>query len=117
MCDKMKKYEALTKYLSASGTADERELRSFINDIYTFIDDHPEYGLNSYIDILKENNIEWGMADMQNADVSSLNEKAILALLVGAVRAERFCDGAVHTFVKEGLIRKWLTRLNDLDEE
>lgn len=113
----MKKYEVLTKYLSMLGTVDARELRSFIDDIYTFIDGYPEYGLNSYIDILKENNIEWGMTAMQNADVSSLDEKAILALLVGAVRAERFCDGAVRTFVKEGQIHKWLTKLKELDKE
>lgn len=92
------------------------ELESFIYDLYSFIDAHSEYGLNKYIDILKENNIEWGMVSMESADISQLNEKAVLALLVGAVRAERFCEGAMRSFVEKGQINKWLTKLSELDE-
>lgn len=113
----MKKYEALTKYLPMLETVDARELSNFIDDIYSFIDAYPEHGLNSYIDILKENNIEWEMSSMQNADVSTLDEITILALLVGAIRAERFCDGTMCTFLKDGQIHKWLMQLKKLDKE
>lgn len=38
-----------------------------------------------------------------------------MALITGAVRAERFCDGALLGFFKDGSIRKWLERLKELD--
>ena len=65
----------------------------FIEDVYDFVSKHPEYELNRYHDILETNNIKWEKESMQNTDVSSLDEKCVVALLVGTVRAERFCDG------------------------
>jgi hypothetical protein len=54
---------------------------------------------------------------MQNADVSNLNGRSVMALLLGAVRAERFCDGALLDFCKNGSLAKWLERLKELDEK
>jgi hypothetical protein len=34
---------------------------------------------------------------------------------MGAIRAERFCDGALLGFFKDGYILKWLKRLKDID--
>ena len=112
----MKQYEALTKYLPML-EVNAKELRNFIDDVYNFIDNHQDYELNNYIEILKENNIEWKIDSMQNADISTLDGKAVLALLVGAVRVERFCDGTMRSFVKEGQINKWLTKLKELDKK
>lgn len=39
----------------------------------------------------------------------------VMALLMGAVRAERFCDGALKEFVENGSITKWLERLIERD--
>lgn len=88
----------------------------FIDDVYDFISDHPEYELNHYHDILESCNIKWEQSSMQNADVSLLDGRCIAALLVGAVRAERFCDGALLSFFKSGAIQKWLLRLKEIDE-
>jgi len=52
---------------------------------------------------------------MKNADVSDLNAQCVLALIMGAVRAERFCDGALLDFFKSGCILKWLERLNSIE--
>ena len=52
---------------------------------------------------------------MSEADVSHLDGKCIMALIVGAVRAERFCDGALLGFFKDGSIKKWLMRLKEID--
>jgi len=52
---------------------------------------------------------------MKNADVSELNAQCVLALIIGAVRAERFCDGSVLAFFKSGCILKWLERLNSIE--
>ena len=52
---------------------------------------------------------------MKNADVSNLNAQCVLALIMGAVRAERFCDGALLDSFKSGCILKWLERLNNIE--
>lgn len=40
-----------------------------------------------------------------------------MALLLGAVRLEIFCDRALFEFFKKGSIQKWLEKLRALDEE
>lgn len=68
-----------------------------------------------YEEYLKENGLEWGTDSMKDADVSSLNAQCVLALLMSAVRAERFCDGALLDFFKSGYILKWLERLQNIE--
>jgi len=34
---------------------------------------------------------------------------------LGAIRAERFCDGALLSFLKDGYLTAWLKRLKDID--
>ena len=53
---------------------------------------------------------------MRNADVSTLDGITIMALLVGVIRAERFCDGILLDFFKDGTIISWLKRLKEIDE-
>lgn len=83
--------------------------------IYDFVDEHPEYELTHYRDILERNGLEWGSQAMSGADVSELDGQAVMALLLGAVRAERFCDGALLGFFGDGSIRRWLLRLKEID--
>lgn len=90
-------------------------VRQFTHDIYSFQENHPEYGLNCYSDILRENNLEWSKESMQKADVSVLDGKCMMALLVGVVRADRFSEGTLLSFFKTGTIAKWLLRLKELD--
>lgn len=56
--------------------------------------------LNRYGDILNQNGLKWGSKSMSTADVSNLDAQCIMALITGAVRAERFCDGACLDFSK-----------------
>lgn len=88
----------------------------FINDIYDFIDDNKDMDLTRYDDILDKSGLEWGSRAMSEADVSGLNTQCIMALLVCAVRAERFCNGALLGVLKDGSIRRWLERLKEIDE-
>ena len=78
-------YKTLTDYLpeiqhrsygewvvdrESKGTAEEpiqmpyvsysRMIRRFQNDVYDFMDNHPEYELNNYQKVLEANNIQWG---------------------------------------------------------
>lgn len=52
---------------------------------------------------------------MANAEVSNLNAECVLALIMGAVRAECFSDGGLFDFFKKGSILRWLQRLNSLN--
>lgn len=88
---------------------------SFEDEFYQFSESHPEYKLTSYGETLEKNGLKWGGEEMRLADVASLDAQCILALIMGAIRAERFCDGALLGFFKDGCILKWLKRLKDID--
>ncbi len=83
--------------------------------IYAFVDEHPEYELTRYSDILERNGLKWDGRVMSEADVTGLDGQAVMALLLGAVRAERFCDGALLGFFEDGSIKRWLLRLEEID--
>lgn len=53
---------------------------------------------------------------MSGAIVEDLDAKVVCALIVGAVRAERFCDGALLNFFKNGSMMRWLCRLQEINE-
>ncbi|MCB5377212.1 MAG: DUF6508 domain-containing protein [Flavonifractor plautii] len=88
----------------------------FIDDVYEFNDANKDFGLNRYGEILERNGLEWGTKSMSEADVSQLDAQCVMALIMGAVRAERFCDGALLGFFRDGSIRKWLERLKEIDD-
>ncbi|MEK5326944.1 MULTISPECIES: DUF6508 domain-containing protein [Bacillus] len=90
-------------------------VRRFIEDVYTFAEQHQELEITRYREILKENGIEWGMNDMEDVDVSNLNSQCVLALIMGVLRAERFCEGVILDFFTKGTIVKWLERLERLE--
>ena len=71
--------------------------------------------LTRYGDILKDNGLERDSESMKSADISNLNLQCVMALIMGAVRAERFCDGALLDFFKSGYILKWLERLSSFE--
>ena len=89
----------------------------FIDDVYSFVDNHEEMGLHSYQKVLEENGIKWNAKSMETAVVDDLDAKCVVALIYGAIRAERFCDGAILAFLKDGTIVRWLERLKTLDAD
>lgn len=86
----------------------------FIEDVYDFNENNKDFELTHYGEILEKNGLEWGTKSMSEADVSSLDAQCVMALIMGAVRAERFCDGALLGFFKDGSIRTWLERLKEV---
>ena len=86
----------------------------FIDDVYDFSDNNKDFELNRYGEILERNGLEWGTKSMSEAYVFSLDAQCVMALIMGAVRAERFCDGALLGFFKDGSIRRWLERLKEV---
>ena len=95
----------------------EKETTDFINAVYTFADEHKEMDIYNYNGILASHNIRWGQSPIKEVNVEKLDGQAVVALIMGAVRAERFCDGMLLEFFQKGCIAKWLNRLKELDEE
>ena len=87
----------------------------FIKDVYDFEEKNKDFELTRYGEILEKNGLEWGSKSMSEADVSSLDGQCVMALIMGAIRAERFCDGALLGLFKDGSIKKWLERLKEID--
>lgn len=137
----MKKYSALTKYINLlkndivgewscdkkNDGSSERPMhlpfviysitvKKLADDIYKFAKESDEIVPGKYADILNANGIEWGYDSMMQADASELDAQCILALLIAFLRAERFCDGALLGFIKNGAVIRWLKRLQELDE-
>lgn len=92
-----------------------REAIAFENAVYKFVDEHPEYDMKNYREILEKAGIEWGTNSMEGAIVSDLDARTVLALLIGAIRANRFCEGALLDFMKSRAIQRRLVRLKELD--
>ena len=91
-------------------------VNELIEVVYEFEQQNPEYELTKYGELLKERGLEWGQRSMENADVSNMDAQGIMALLMGMVRGERFCDGAIMGMIKSGAVKKWLLRLQELKE-
>lgn len=89
----------------------------FLQDVYKCIDDNKDMELNRYGEILENNGIQWEIESMKDAEVSSLDAQGVMALITGAVRAERFCDGALLDFFQSGSFTKWLNRLKQIDTQ
>ena len=95
----------------------DRVVDDFVDAAYSFADHHKEMELNRYGEILEVANLKWDADSMSNADVSALDGKTVMALIIGAIRAERFCDGALLEFFENGSVAKWLSRLQIIDNE
>ena len=88
----------------------------FLDAVDHFKEHHSEMELTCYKAILEKANIQWNEESMKAADVSSLNGQTVMAMIVGIIRAERFCDGAIFEALKNGSIIKWLKRLKEIDD-
>lgn len=93
----------------------ERIVMDFVDKTNEFVDAHKEMELRCYHDLLAESGIPWSTESMESADVSSLDGRTVMALIVGAIRADRFCEGALLGFFNNGCIIKWLERLEIID--
>lgn len=124
-------YEALTKYIGQfedvgawiidrenDGSKEhpiQMPYMSYSKTIMNFFSEMDAFMVCNYQEVLKRNDLQWGR-EMGSADVSGFDAEGVLALLTGAVRAERFCDGAFASFVRSGAIDRWLRRLKEIDE-
>ena len=135
-------YESLTKYLSDfsqnefgtwvvdkvnNGTLDHpihlpyvnysQKVSNFIHDVHVFVEDHKSMDLYNYQDILESNGIYFNENSFHSITVENLHAQCVLALILSAVRAERFCEGALLGCLEDGLIQRCLFRLKELDRQ
>ena len=73
-------------------------VEKFIQEVYRFEENHPEYGLRQYGEILRQNGLSWDMDSMEKAETLQLEGKCIMALILVDIRADRFCDGSLKDF-------------------
>ncbi|MBR5409321.1 MAG: hypothetical protein IK104_01500 [Clostridia bacterium] len=88
----------------------------FIETLFRFCDAHPEYEHTHYLETLEQYGV-LSANDPKPADISRADAKLVIALLVRSVRAERFCDGALLGFCKDGTVVRCLERLASIDRE
>ena len=53
---------------------------------------------------------------MESVGVSSMDGQGVMALLMAAVRADRFYGGTLMEFQEKGCLEKWVRRVLELDE-
>lgn len=90
---------------------------SFLSEVHDFARSHPEYKLNNYRKIIEKNGLEWEYDSLKKADPDRLDEQCILALVVAAVRMDRFSEGVLRHFLEDGYLLKWLKRLEAMDKK
>ena len=90
---------------------------AFVKAVYQYVDTHPAMDLRTYSAILEEAGLKWDYSVMSNADVTDLTGRTVMALILGAIRADRFCEGTLLSFFNDGHIMKWLQRLKQIDQE
>ncbi|MBQ8935457.1 MAG: hypothetical protein IJ049_03525 [Oscillospiraceae bacterium] len=94
----------------------DRVVIDFHHAVYRFIEQHQELELTRYSEILEQANIEWETQSMRNADVTNLDGQTVMALIVGVICADCFCEGTLLKFFQDGSIARWLYRLRELDQ-
>lgn len=85
-----------------------------ISEIQDFVDQNPDYELRRYEKVLKERNIEFSQEAFNKVDLGNLDAQGIMAMLVGLMRAERFCEGVFLDNLKNGFIIKCIQRLDEI---
>lgn len=88
----------------------------FIKDFYSFCNAHPEYDADNYKSILSEQGIKAQPSALKETNVSNLDDKTMIVMIMCVIRMERFCEGLLLVLLKEGIIVKWLERLKEIDE-
>lgn len=91
-------------------------IRDFIRDVYQFADSHIDFELDQYNRILQEHGIDL-TSNWQTIDISSLDAQCLTALIMGAIRTERFCDGTILGLLEGGYLQAWLGQLQKFEQQ
>lgn len=137
----MKRFELITKYIDAfdndsigewiidnksKGTPDDPihmpfvsfsdTTMNFIQDAYACAEKNKDLESNRYKDNIAEKGINPTLKTLEEADVSDLDEKTVFSMVIYALRADRFCEGALLGTIECGAMKRWLIRLKEIDD-
>ena len=74
--------------------------------IYEFIEAHKEMELYDYREIISKAGIDWNSGSLRDEELSSLDGRTVMALILGAIGADRFCEGALLANLNDGISSK-----------
>jgi len=114
---KEKKFGHFGTQVDISSMHYDQAVGLFDDAIIQFIADHKDLGLNQYYDIMEAAGIMPNRNPMSYRDISSLDGRTTVALIVWAMRADRFSPGSMMKFCKDGSIVRCLRRLKQIDSE
>lgn len=101
-------FESVTACLNDKGEIDKEKLNE---ELYKFVDMHPEMGFSNYQAILDQHGIQYA----EDADEKQLDGRMNMTLILKAHRADRFFEGALKACYEGGYIKRWLERLKEID--
>lgn len=112
-------YEMLTKY---AGTLADRKLGSYLGcgtvGLEDFVDDF--YAFEGFADAgYGETIAQYGIdasEGVECCDVEHASLDLLRACITWCVRGDRFCDGLLGSYAKNGFLDRCLVRLKELDE-
>lgn len=87
----------------------------FLLDFELFITKSSDIKYHNYEDVLKQAKIKNNVEAFYNADITDLSSAVILAMIVGILRKDRFCEGILLDAFKNGYILKWLKSIKEKD--
>ena len=90
-------------------------VEQFSTAVYETIRDSGLFEMRDYMDVLREAGLD-SCAAVAEADVSGLDTKTILAMMLRILRTERFCTGVLLEYLENGCIETWLERLEEIDK-
>ena len=113
-------YESLTKYIDRIEKRKKQDwnltiIKCFTKDVNAFVKKKEKLGLINYWDVIQEHGIDFHTESLMKLDVSEMDAKPVLALIVAAVREEGACDDTYLEHFEKGLVMKWLERLRQID--
>lgn len=112
-------YQKLTKY---AGTLVDRKLSSYLGcgtvGLEDFVDDF--YALEGFADVrYDETLVQYGIDASEGVDCCDVEHASLdllRACITWCVRGDRFCDGLLGSYAKNGFLDRCLVRLKELDE-
>lgn len=97
-------------YVDYSVTVD-----NFIHSVANFSKENPDLDLANYRDILEQQSIGVDQ-EFGQKQIGKLDDQTILALIVNAIRTDKFDEGFLLRTLKRGQITVWLKELQRRDK-
>lgn len=91
-------------------------VEDLVEAIYRCVDEHEDTGIKNYRNYIENKGIEYRDEAIANLDVSKLDGLTVVALMLSIIREDRFCEGLLLDFCKNGCMTRWLKRLKEIDD-